>query len=153
MIWITDHTKGSNPLPGGVSGARGSEDPAPTGGPTGESFPATEPVEPVVRRLTIDELERTVRDVVGVTLSASDFAGLPEARPIEGFIHVASGQTVSTDHVRAYADLARPSSTALRSTRSRMTTVAASIRREPAATCSSRARANRSFDDRLAAMR
>jgi hypothetical protein len=59
-----------------------------------------------VRRLPPDELERTVRDVVGVSLSASDLVGLPEARPIEGFIHVASGQTVSTDHVRAYAELA-----------------------------------------------
>lgn len=87
------------------AGSRAREH-APTGGLPDESFPATASVEPIVRRLTTDELARTVRDVVGVNLRASDLQRLPQARPIEGFIHVASGQTVSTDHVRAYAELA-----------------------------------------------
>jgi len=79
----------------------------PTGGPPDESFPLERAVSPIVRRLTVDEYARTVRDVFGVSLTAEDLAGFPAARPIEGFVHIASGQTVSTDHVRAYAALAR----------------------------------------------
>ncbi|MEM9487620.1 MAG: DUF1592 domain-containing protein [Myxococcota bacterium] len=66
----------------------------------------TSPVAPVVRRLTTDEYARTVRDVIGVQLSNEDLAILPVARPVEGFVHVASGQTVLPDHVRAYSVLA-----------------------------------------------
>ena len=87
-------------------GARTGE-PRPTGGPAGETFPESKAVEPIVRRLTADEYARTVRDVVGVELGEADLERFPEARPIEGCIHVASGQTASTDHVRAYAELAR----------------------------------------------
>ncbi len=90
---------------GTVGGA--SPDQLPTGGPPGETFPAEAPVSPIVRRLTADEYARTVRDVIGVTLPPNNLAQLPVGRPIEGFVNVASGQTVSTDHVRAYANLAR----------------------------------------------
>ncbi len=90
---------------GSVEG--GSRDQPPTGGPPGETFPDEAPVSPIVRRLTADEYARSVRDVLGVTLSPNDLEQLPVARPIEGFVNVASGQTVSTDHVRAYANLAR----------------------------------------------
>ncbi len=93
---------------GGTSRSEGpGGNPLPTGGPADEVFADPEALSPIVRRLTTDEYARTVRDVIGVTLPQQDLGLLPAARPIEGFVHVASGQTVSTDHVRAYSELAR----------------------------------------------
>lgn len=76
--------------------------------PVAGSEPGTEfdPVLDVVRRLTRDELIYTVRDVLGVSLSAQDAAELPVDRPLEGFVNVASGQSVSPDHVRGWSDVA-----------------------------------------------
>lgn len=61
---------------------------------------------PLARRLHPQEYANTVRDVLGVTLTADELARLPVDRPVRGFAHVASGQTVLPDHVRAYAALA-----------------------------------------------
>lgn len=71
-----------------------------------DEFADPQPISPIVRRLTTDEYARTVRDVIGVELSSDDLAALPVARPVEGFVHIASGQTVLTDHVLAYSVLA-----------------------------------------------
>ena len=64
------------------------------------------PLDPLVRRLTTDELVNTVRDVIGVELSADEIALLPVDRPLEGFVNIASGQTVLPEHVLAYSRLA-----------------------------------------------
>ncbi|MEM6959629.1 MAG: DUF1592 domain-containing protein [Myxococcota bacterium] len=74
--------------------------------PTPENVGEFEAPAPVVRRLTRDEYTRTVVDVVGVELSDASLAQLPVDRPVEGFVRVASGQSVLPDHVRAYFDLA-----------------------------------------------
>ena len=65
-----------------------------------------EPLSPVVRRLTRDEYEQTIKDVLGVTLTGTQLASIPADRPLEGFAHVASGQTVLPTHVLAYNELA-----------------------------------------------
>lgn len=65
-----------------------------------------EPLTPLARRLTTDELVNTIRDVVGVELSADEIDLLPVDRPIEGFVNIASGQTVLPEHVLAYSRLA-----------------------------------------------
>ncbi|MFK8002708.1 MAG: DUF1592 domain-containing protein [Polyangiales bacterium] len=84
------------------------------GDPAGESIlppiPGStvfEPLSPVVRRLTRDEYAQTLADVVGVTLTGTQLASIPEDRPLEGFAHIASAQTVLPEHVLAYNDLAR----------------------------------------------
>lgn len=66
-----------------------------------------EAVPPVVRRLTRDEYVQTMTDVVGVTLTGTNSARIPADRPIEGFVHIATGQTVLPTHVRAYHELAQ----------------------------------------------
>lgn len=84
------------------------------GDPAGESIlppiPGStvfEPLSPVVRRLTREEYAQTLNDVVGVTLTGTQLASIPEDRPLEGFAHIASAQTVLPEHVLAYSDLAR----------------------------------------------
>jgi hypothetical protein len=64
-------------------------------------------LEPLARRLTPEEYAQTVQQVTGVALDTADLARLPADRPLEGFVNIASGQTVLPDHVRAYAELAR----------------------------------------------
>lgn len=65
-----------------------------------------EPLSPVVRRLTREEYAQTLSDVVGITLTGTQIASIPEDRPLEGFAHIASGQTVLPEHVLAYNELA-----------------------------------------------
>jgi len=64
------------------------------------------PLDPVVRRLTKDELIHTVEDLFGLALSAADRALLPEDRPLEGFVNIATGQSALPPHVRGIAQLA-----------------------------------------------
>lgn len=65
-----------------------------------------EPWEPVVRRLTPDELARTVFDVFSLELTAEERERLPVDRPLEGFVRISTGQTTLPDHVLAYSELA-----------------------------------------------
>jgi len=69
-------------------------------------LPAFEPSAPLARRLTRDEYLNTLRDELGVELSAEDAAGLPEDLPVGGFVNTAQGQATLPDHVRAYSELA-----------------------------------------------
>jgi len=61
----------------------------------------------VIRRLTGDELVYTVEDLLDVRPSDDVLAQLPIDRPLEGFVNVATAQTVSPNHVLAYAAIAR----------------------------------------------
>ena len=61
----------------------------------------------VVRRLTGEELVHTLEDVLGVRPRDAALAQMPADRPLEGFVNVATAQTVSPDHVLAYAAVAR----------------------------------------------
>lgn len=61
--------------------------------------------EPLVRRLTRDELRFTLEDSLGVALSEADMAQVPADRPLEGFVNIATSQTVLPEHVEAYAQL------------------------------------------------
>ncbi len=74
-------------------------------GPGGE-LPAFRALEPLVRRLTVGEYAKTVEDVIGLSLTEAQVALLPVDRPLEGFVNIASGQTVLPEHALAYAELA-----------------------------------------------
>lgn len=65
-----------------------------------------EVLAPLARRLTTDELINTIRDVIGIELSNDEVALLPVDRPLEGFVNIASGQTVLPEHVLAYSRVA-----------------------------------------------
>ncbi len=65
-----------------------------------------EPLSPLARRLTRDEYQNSLRDLVGVALSEDDLTIYPRERPLEGFIHIATSQSVNPEHVRAYHSLA-----------------------------------------------
>jgi len=60
---------------------------------------------PLVRRLTRDELRYTLGDTFGIDVSEADVDEVPADRPLEGFVNVATSQTVLPDHVRAYWNL------------------------------------------------
>lgn len=102
----TDPAAGSDPeAPEGPN--VGAPDPGPGVGRGPDAPPPLEPLTPVVRRLTKDELIHTVEDTFGLELTASDRALIPDDRPLEGFVNIATGQTTLPEHVQAYAELAR----------------------------------------------
>jgi len=92
--------------------AGGGDDgrPPPTEDPDVELIPEDDPeripVDPLVRRLTRDEILFTVQDVLGVSLTRAESSVLPVDRPIAGFVNTASGQSVAPEHVLAYDALA-----------------------------------------------
>ncbi len=69
--------------------------------------------DPLVRRLTRDELRFTLEDSFGLTLSEEDLQQIPADRPLEGFVNVATSQTTLPEHVEAYANLAASLATRL----------------------------------------
>ncbi|MDQ3036468.1 MAG: DUF1592 domain-containing protein, partial [Myxococcota bacterium] len=73
-------------------------------GPPREELPpgAIDPGTTLARRLTIDEYAHTVRDVLGVALTADDLALLPRDTSVDGFRNTAVGLVVSVDHVDAW---------------------------------------------------
>lgn len=81
------------------------------GGEDGSPFidagqdPSVNPFKPLARRLTQAEYRFVVADTLGVVLSDQDLAQLPADRPLEGFANIASSQTVTPEHVAAYASL------------------------------------------------
>lgn len=62
--------------------------------------------DPLVRRLTRDELRFTLEDSFDISLSEADMARVPADRPLEGFVNIATSQTVLPEHVEAYSQLA-----------------------------------------------
>ena len=64
------------------------------------------PPSGLVRRLTAEEYVHTVEDLFSIQLSPAERSLLPEDRPLEGFVSIATSQTASLDHVRAYNALA-----------------------------------------------
>lgn len=64
--------------------------------------PERVPVDPLVRRLTADEMVFTLEDLFGIDLSPAETRPLPVDRPLDGFVNTATGQTVAPEHVLGY---------------------------------------------------
>jgi hypothetical protein len=105
--------------PGAIAGAGAADEPEPaTSGPDAPPEPSDpgrgpetpvpdlRPLDPLVRRLTKDEYVYTVEDRFELTLSADDRRLLPDDRPLEGFVNIATGQSALPDHAWAYARVA-----------------------------------------------
>ncbi|MEC7525445.1 MAG: DUF1592 domain-containing protein [Myxococcota bacterium] len=65
-----------------------------------------EPVSPLARRLTREEVLHTLEDSLGVTAPAAEADAIPDDLPVGGFVNTGQGQATLPDHVRAYSRLA-----------------------------------------------
>jgi hypothetical protein len=92
--------------PGDATAADDGTTPVAVDGLVPVDRPGFEPVAPLARRLTHEEYENTLADILGVTLTDEELRALPVDRPLEGFVNIASSQATLPDHVRAYDSLA-----------------------------------------------
>lgn len=97
----------------GSAGGSGSACAGSQGLGAATSAPGLQLTTSLVRRLSLDELAYTLGDVLGTAPTAEQLAPIPRDRPLEGFVNIATSQTVSTDHVMGYAKLARASAAGL----------------------------------------